>query len=75
MRLGVIGGTGLIQLEDLTFLTSEGYQILSDDNITAETEYGNVPLRCISISKDETSSEIIFLQRHHHGDGEVLLHT
>ena len=69
MRLGVIGGTGLIQLEDLTFLTSEGYQILSDDNIIAETEYGNVPLRCISISKDEAPSEIIFLQRHHHGDG------
>ena len=69
MRLGVIGGTGLIQLEELTFLTSNGFQILSDHNITAETEYGNVPLRCISISKDDVSGELVFLQRHHHGDG------
>lgn len=70
MRLGVIGGTGLVQLEELTFLTSNGFQILSDESVIADTEYGNVPLRCISIARDNVSGELVFLQRHHHKEGK-----
>ena len=65
MRLGVIGGTGLVRIEDLDFLTSQGFEVKSDDLINADTEFGNVPLRCISFSKNNSSHELIFLQRHH----------
>ena len=65
MRLGVIGGTGLVRIEDLDFLSSKGFEVKSDDLISADTDFGNVPLRCVSFSKSNTSHELIFLQRHH----------
>ena len=61
----VIGGTGLVRIEDFEFLSSQGFEVKSDDFISADTEFGNVPLRCISFSKDSSSHELIFLQRHH----------
>ncbi len=65
MRLGVIGGTGLVRIENLDFLSSLGFEVISDDLIRADTEFGYVPLRCISFSKNSKSHELIFLQRHH----------
>ena len=40
MRLGVIGGTGLVRIEDFEFLSSQGFEVKSDDLITADTEFG-----------------------------------
>lgn len=62
VRLGVIGGTGLVRL------TLDGPvfdSIDRDDALTVDTPYGEVPLRLVSI--DEGEHTLVFLQRHHGG--------
>ena len=59
MRLGLIGGTGLVSL------ASDGIEFSRIDDIVAETEFGPVPMTCASL---QNGSELIFIQRHH-GEG------
>ena len=68
MRLGVIGGTGLVDMS-LKDRLGEGFQLNRDDRVTAETTYGPVPLRCFSIESNGQSHELVFLQRHHRNGG------
>ena len=56
MRLGLIGGTGLVSL------ASDGIEFSRIDDIVAETEFGPVPMTCASL---QNGSELIFTQRHH----------
>jgi len=68
MRLGVIGGTGLVDMS-LKDRLGEDFQLNRDDRLTAETTYGPVPLRCFSIESNGQSHELVFLQRHHRDGG------
>ena len=62
VRLGLIGGTGLVNLTlSDAFLGTPS----RDDTVRVDTPYGEVPLRVISI--DEGEHTLVFLQRHHGG--------
>ncbi len=73
-RVGVIGGTGLVSInlesEHQAALAQRGLRITRTDVIVAETEYGPVPLKCITLDHNGSARELIFLQRHHN-DGEA----
>ena len=56
MRLGLIGGTGLVSL------AAGNLDIVRSDDVIAETDYGSVPMTCATLGND---SELIFVQRHH----------
>jgi purine nucleoside phosphorylase len=58
MRLGVIGGTAM------TSLATDEIEVSRSDNIIAQTDYGPVPMLCVTSGTDE----LIFIERHH-GDG------
>ena len=78
-RIGVIGGTGLISIDikgqHQDFLLSKDMSVVRIDDINAETEFGIVPLRCITIDYKGTPKELIFLQRHHNqGDANKPPH-
>ena len=78
-RIGVIGGTGLISIDikgqHQDFLLSKKMSVVRIDDINAETEFGIVPLRCITIDHEGTPKELIFLQRHHNqGDANKPPH-
>mgnify|MGYP005666436333 FL=1 len=67
-RLGVIGGTGLIDMTLGEQLGAHGLSLIQRDEVTVETPYGEVPLTCMELSKGEERKQLIFLQRHHnHG--------
>lgn len=63
-RIGIIGGTGLIDLAKLS-KSLDGIEIDRIDEVLVETKYGEVPLTCIKLSKNAQTKELIFLQRHH----------
>ena len=67
-RLGVIGGTGLIEMSSGDKMTDSGLSLVRDDDIIVETKWGDVPLKCMSFEKGDEKRELIFLQRHHNGD-------
>lgn len=69
MRLGVIGGTGLISMDMTQQLADVGGELLRSDDLTVDTPYGPVPLRCFSIRVAEVTCELVFLQRHHDQGG------
>ena len=69
-RLGVIGGTGLIDMTLGEQLKAHGLALAQRDQVIVETPYGEVPLTCIELSHGEVKKELIFLQRHHN-DGEA----
>ena len=78
-RIGVIGGTGLISIDikgqHQDFLLSKNMSVVRIDDINAETEFGIVPLRCITIDCEGKPKELIFLQRHHNqGDANKPPH-
>ena len=78
-RIGVIGGTGLISIDikgqHQDFLLSKNMSVVRIDDINAETEFGIVPLRCITIDYEGKPKELIFLQRHHNqGDANKPPH-
>ena len=78
-RIGVIGGTGLISIDikgqHQDFLLSKNMSVVRIDDINAETEFGIVPLRCITIECEGKPKELIFLQRHHNqGDANKPPH-
>ena len=68
-RIGIIGGTGLVSIDIETQhaseLKSRGFEVIRTDELTAQTEFGQVPLKCISIRHKGRDKELIFLQRHH----------
>lgn len=65
MRLGLIGGTGLVQFDAHERLDEVGAELQRDDVLLVETPFGEVPLRCVSFLFKKKQCEIIFLQRHH----------
>lgn len=73
-RIGIIGGTGLVSIdieaEHANDLKSRGFEIIRTDEVTVQTEFGQVPLKCISIQYNGKAKELIFLQRHHN-DGSA----
>ena len=64
-RLGVIGGTGLIDMTLGEQLSAHGLTLVQRDAVMVETPYGEVPLTCIELSKGDEKKQLIFLQRHH----------
>ena len=64
-RLGIIGGTGLINMSLRDQMAGSGLSLIRTDEIKAETKWGEVPLKCISFKKGNEQKELIFLQRHH----------
>jgi 5'-methylthioadenosine phosphorylase len=68
MRLGVIGGTGLVDM-DLNEKLTGGWRVAREDRLKAETPFGPVPLRCFTVEGGEVSHELVFLQRHHRNGG------
>lgn len=69
MRLGVIGGTGLIQMDLGVRLEAVDGTLLRTSDVTVETPYGPVPLRCFTCEVGGRDVELIFLQRHHSASG------
>ena len=68
-RIGIIGGTGLVSIdfesEHKSELALRGFKVTRTDEVLAQTEFGNVPLKCISIDCNGINKKLIFLQRHH----------
>ena len=69
MRLGVIGGTGLVEMDLEARLPLHGGSVERLDDLTVDTPYGAVPLRCCSIQMGGSQHEVVFLQRHHSASG------
>jgi purine nucleoside phosphorylase len=69
-RLGVIGGTGLINMAVGEEMKQSGIELLRRDDVNVETPWGDVPLTCMRLSNGNVEKELFFLQRHHN-DGEA----
>lgn len=69
MRLGVIGGTGLINMDLTKRIADVGGEVIRTDDVHVDTPYGQVPLRCFSLSIGGAVHELVFLQRHHSSSG------
>lgn len=68
MRLGVIGGTGLVNL-DLKQQLGDLGEVLRQDDVNVDTAYGSVPLRLCTVQIGGEDHEVVFLQRHHNPSG------
>ena len=68
-RIGIIGGTGLVSINLESDYRPELEQlqisVIRSDEITVETEFGSVPLKCITVNCQGKQKELVFLQRHH----------
>ena len=64
-RLGVIGGTGLINMTVGDEMKQSGLSLVRRDDVTVETPWGDVPLTCMRLQADGEEKELFFLQRHH----------
>ncbi len=69
MRLGVIGGTGLINMDLTKRIADVGGEVIRTDDVHVDTPFGPVPVRCFSLEIQGESHELIFLQRHHSNTG------
>jgi 5'-methylthioadenosine phosphorylase len=69
MRLGVVGGTGLISLDMTELALSWNASVERMDDVQVDTPYGKVPLRCFSLRMNDEVHELFFLQRHHSESG------
>ena len=69
MRLGVIGGTGLVNMDLTTRLDDQHASLIRQDDVRVETPFGSVPLRTFSLEVNGRICELIFLQRHHNASG------
>ncbi|MBR68038.1 MAG: 5'-methylthioadenosine phosphorylase [Euryarchaeota archaeon] len=69
MRLGVIGGTGLISMDLSQRIAEVGGELIRTDDVRVETPFGQVPLRCFRLNIEGKEHELIFLQRHHSPSG------
>jgi len=60
-RIGIIGGTGLISIDveaqHQPLLQQKNLSVVRTDDIDAETEFGIVPLRCITLNSRKKSKE------------------
>jgi len=71
MRLAVVGGSALLNLDDLDAFTSIGLKLVSKDDKIAETPYGKVALTiivleaapCYPVAGRGLQHTIVFLQR------------
>ena len=69
MRLGVIGGTGLVEIDVADRLGDVAATLVRQDDIHVDTAYGSVPIRACTLLINGQERELIFLQRHHNGSG------
>lgn len=69
-RLGVIGGTGLINMTVGEEMKQSGLTLIRRDDVTVETPWGDVPLTCMRLQAGNEEKELFFLQRHHN-EGEA----
>ena len=82
MRLGVVGGSSLVKLEDehLDAFKSIGMKVIQNEEISVETEYGEVSLHivglesapCYPVLDRGIQHTIVFVQRHRHKDGGMM---
>tara|TARA_Y100000766_G_scaffold268551_1_gene264752 strand:+ start:19311 stop:20120 length:810 start_codon:yes stop_codon:yes gene_type:complete len=66
-RLGVIGGTGLIDMTVGDEMKRSGLTLVRRDDVHVETPWGEVPLTCMRLQSGDHEKELFFLQRHHNG--------
>ena len=64
-RVGIIGGTGLIEMTVSGEFGNSGISLIRRDDVEVETPYGEVPLSCMKLSTPDGEKELFFLQRHH----------
>jgi 5'-methylthioadenosine phosphorylase len=67
-RIGIIGGTGLVNFNFKDGPTGQYHMSEKrTDNVIVQTEYGEVPLKCMTINiiGNDEDKELFFLQRHH----------
>ena len=69
-RLGVIGGTGLINMTVGQEVKQSGIEVLRRDDVSVETPWGDVPIICMKLRSVSGEKELFFLQRHHN-DGQA----
>jgi 5'-methylthioadenosine phosphorylase len=69
LRLGIIGGTGLVNMNLDERFSEHGITVVSREVIETNTPYGSVPLTCITLDAQGVEKELIFLQRHHNASG------
>ena len=69
MRLGVIGGTGLINMDLTNRIADVGGEVVRTDDVRVDTPFGQVPLRCFTLNIQGQVHELMFLQRHHSPSG------
>ena len=69
MRLGIIGGTGLVNLDLRDELAHRQGEFIRQDDVVVSTAYGEVPLRTCTLDVNGRRSELVFLQRHHSTSG------
>lgn len=69
MRLGIIGGTGLVNLDLRSQLAHREGDLIRQDDVVVSTAYGEVPLRTCTLEVNGRRCELVFLQRHHNPSG------
>ena len=69
LRLGIIGGTGLVNMNLDERFSEHGITVVRRELIETNTPYGAVPLTCITLDAQGVEKELIFLQRHHNESG------
>ena len=69
MRLGIIGGTGLVNLDLRGELAQRQGELIRQDDVVVSTAYGEVPLRTFTLEVNGRRAELVFLQRHHSASG------
>ena len=60
MRLGVIGGTGLVNL-DLRQQLGDSGTLIRQDDVEVETAFGPVPLRLCTVQIGQDEHEVLSL--------------
>lgn len=69
VRLGVIGGTGLVELSLTGHFAEQGLEVHQSHRLNVETPFGTVPLHAVSLHGKDSRHELVFLQRHHDETG------
>lgn len=69
MRLGIIGGTGLVNLDLRTELAAREADLIRQHDVIVSTPFGEVPLRTCTLDVKGRRCELVFLQRHHSDSG------
>lgn len=64
-RIGVMGGTGLLELATIPGAKEAGWEVERLDDVIQASPFGQVPLRCLTLHRKGSNAEVFFLQRHH----------